>query len=414
MNLMDMKRQHHHALSKAESIMRAAETASRELTADESMDFDTAMLAVRSLAPQIKKSESANTLSRVCGPHGFFPEPGDAPRGNVQRDNGQQPYRFEQRENARVLSLDYHEAFFGWLKSGGQHVDAALYEGSSPAGGYVVPIIVDQNIVPLAPPDMGVRLVATIIQTESDVKIPQKGSFGVAALKTESGASSNTFAETDPTLSQITLSAFMAGIKEVVSWELAQDSPNFQQFVVSDMLMAQQIFEENLYVNGSGSGQAQGLVGNVGTGVTGEVADANGNLLSIDATFDVMGTLKTPYFPGASWLMQRATAIELRKAQKQSNLFEPVFVRVGNVDYLHGFPVVYSASMPAIAAGATPVLFGDFRQGYVIADRGGSGINVKILDQVQAIQGQIVLLAYRRSDGRVRRSEAIQGITLHA
>jgi hypothetical protein len=37
---------------------------------------------------------------------------------------------------------------------------------------------------------------------------------------------------------------------------------------------------------------------------------------------------------------------------------------------------------------------------------------VKILDQPLALQGQIALLAYRRSDGRVRRSEAIQAISL--
>ena len=38
------------------------------------------------------------------------------------------------------------------------------------------------------------------------------------------------------------------------------------------------------------------------------------------------------------------------------------------------------------------MLFGDFKRGYVIGDRGGSGINVKVLDQPLATQGQIVLL----------------------
>jgi len=70
--------------------------------------------------------------------------------------------------------------------------------------------------------------------------------------------------------------------------------------------------------------------------------------------------------------------------------------------------------MPAVAAAATPLLFGNFKLGYVIGDRGGSGINVKVLDQPLAVQGQIILLAYRRTDGRVRRSEAIQAITLHS
>jgi HK97 family phage major capsid protein len=59
-------------------------------------------------------------------------------------------------------------------------------------------------------------------------------------------------------------------------------------------------------------------------------------------------------------------------------------------------------------------LFGDFKQGYVIGDRGGSGINVKILDQPKATEGILQLLAYRRTDGRIRRAEAIQAITLHS
>jgi HK97 family phage major capsid protein len=59
-------------------------------------------------------------------------------------------------------------------------------------------------------------------------------------------------------------------------------------------------------------------------------------------------------------------------------------------------------------------LFGDFKDGFVIGDRGGSGINVKILDQPKALEGLLVLLAYRRTDSRVRRSEAIQAITLHS
>ena len=112
--------------------------------------------------------------------------------------------------------------------------------------------------------------------------------------------------------------------------------------------------------------------------------------------------------------MSRATGVVLRKQQMQSNLFAPVFTRVGDQDFLHGYPVQYSTAMPAVGASATPVLFGNFRAGYVVGDRGGSGINVKILDQPLATAGQIILLAYRRTDGRVRRSEAIQAITLHA
>jgi HK97 family phage major capsid protein len=67
-----------------------------------------------------------------------------------------------------------------------------------------------------------------------------------------------------------------------------------------------------------------------------------------------------------------------------------------------------------MALSATPVLFGDFNAGYIIGDRGGAGISMKFLDQIKAPQGKLVLLAFRRTDGRVRRSEAIQAITIAA
>ena len=124
----------------------------------------------------------------------------------------------------------------------------------------------------LAPTDMGVRAIASVIPTAMDIKIPRATTISTAVGKAEgTGSGSNLFAESEPTLDQFTLSAFMAGVLHQISWELAQDVPSFQQFAVGDMLLAQQLYEENLYVNGTGTGQAQGLVSNTGAGVTGVV-----------------------------------------------------------------------------------------------------------------------------------------------
>jgi HK97 family phage major capsid protein len=309
----------------------------------------------------------------------------------------------------KVFSEDYGNAFYELIQSAGTKVDAALYEGSDGSGGYAVPIIVDDQIVPLAPSEMAVRRLAMVIPTVSDIKIPQKASFGSTTAKAELAS----FGENEPTLTQITLSAFMAGNVDEVSWDLAQDVPAFQAFCVDDLVLSQQMFEENLYVNGTGSGQAQGLIGNVGAGVW-EEPDTNGNLVTVNGTLDILSKLNAVYHPGASFLMSRATSIILRKAQAEANLFIPIWTRVGTQDYLHGYPVEYSAYMPTAARGAAPLLFGDFKRGYVIGDRGGSGINVKVLDQPLATQGILVLLAYRRTDGRVRRSEAIQQYNISA
>ena len=362
-SIFDLKQQHHHALSKADGLVKAAEDAGRPMTGAEERDFDMCMTAVRVLRPQIAQLESKSTL-RAQFHQGIIP---GVPGGGRNTQGPQQ-----------MLSHDYASAFFDHISSKGQNVGAALYEGSNPAGGYVVPLTVDSQVVPLAPTDAGVRTIATVIPTVMDLKIPRATTISTAAAKAEGdGTGSNLFTESDPVLDQFTLSAFMAGLTHTISWELAQDAPSFQNFAVSDMLLAQSIFEENWFVNGTGSGQAQGLIGNTGAGITGVLAGTDSYASELlDSTFDVMGKLKTAYHANAGWLMSRATSVVLRKAQKQANLFEPVFVRVGDKDYLHGAPVTYSTAMPAIAAGATPLLFGDFKVGYCIGDRGGSGINV--------------------------------------
>ena len=398
-NLMQLKKDKAFALNKAESILAATERENRELTEAESMEFDTSMAAANALGTEIAKMERNSTLRAHVVNGKLLP----ANPNLARRNSG--TIGTVHTDVPVVFTEDYFNAFYDWLGSRGQNMSAALYEGSSPAGGAAVPVVVDGQIVPLAPQEMGVRQAARVIPTSSDIRIPRGTAFGQAALKAESGAADNFFTETDPTLDNFTLSAYMAGGLRTCSFELLQDVQAFQQFAITDLVLALQVLEENLFINGTGTGQAQGLIGNVGAGVT-CATHAFSDIL--DSTFDILGTLNAMYHPGAVWLMQRATAVGLRKAQKQANLFEPVFTRENGQDLLHGYPVVYSTSMPANGAAAKPILFGNFKDGYIIGDRGGSGINVKILDQPKASEGQVQLLAYRRMDGRVRRSEAIQ------
>lgn len=392
--LIHLKQQREYALNKADSLVSAAQNAKRELTAAESQDVDTCMAAVHALNTQIKTIESKGTIRRMLSPDGVLLTDGGGGRAF-------------QTPQAKIFSDGYADEFYEYIQTRGAKIGAALYEGSSPAGGYAVPVVVDDQIVPLAATEMGVRALATVLPTVMDIKLPQQASFGTAAAKAENSA----FGESDPTLSQITLSAFMAGIQHTLSWELAQDVPAFNAFAVRDMLLALQMYEENLFCNGTGSGQAQGLIGNVSTPIVRE-PDSAGNTVSISAILDLIGQLNSQYHPGAAFVMSRATSIIIRKAQVGANLFTPAWTRENGQDYLFSYPVAFSSSMPTAIRSNTPVLFGNFKDGYVIGDRGGSGINVKVLDQPLATQGQIILLAYRRMDARVRRTEAIQALTI--
>jgi HK97 family phage major capsid protein len=381
--------------------------------------YQATMKEVMQLQGEIEAIESSNTIRGMQSPEGALLTDAGSPGRRIAN-------------HGRVLNVEHARAFHRYVASGGREIDprmldtaesfgggfalpspksfAALYEGTGSAGGYAVPVVVDDQIVPLAAQEMAVRKIAQVIPTSMDIKIPTKSTFSTATAKAETSS----FTESEPTISQFTLSAYMAGVLQEISWELAQDVPAFQAFAVDDMLLAQAMYEENLYVNGTGSGQAQGLSGNVGAGYGPQEPDGSGNLVSIAGILNLIGTLNEYYHAGASFLMARPTGVILRKAQMLSNLFFPAFTSIGAQDYLFGYPVNYSAYMPAASRGNSPVIFGDFKRGYIIGDRGGSGINVKVLDQPLASQGLIQLLAYRRTDGRVRRSEALQSYQIAA
>jgi HK97 family phage major capsid protein len=393
---LDLKAQHAEALKAADAIVSMAERQKRNLTLPEKTRLDSHMADAHRLRAEIEKT-GADRIAQFKALRAQFPV---SPVYTDRFANGEPiaPKRFLR---------EYRDAFYTYLEF--KRISASLQEAVDTAGGYAAPITVDNEIVPLAPADLAVRRLATVIPTKSDRLIPQKSSFGSAALTTEASA----FGGTAPTLSQIPLTAYMVGTLAACSLEVLQDVPEFEAFVLDDISLDIQQLEEGWFVNGTGSGQPQGLIGNVGAGVT-EEPDGNGNLVSINGTLDLIGSLNSMYYANASWLMSRATAIGVRKAQLQTAAYEPVFRRENGVDTLHGYPVAYSESMPAAARGACPALFGDFRRGYVIGDRGGSAVRLKVVDQMWATAGTVGLIGYRRTDGRVRRSEAIQSYNISA
>jgi HK97 family phage major capsid protein len=189
--------------------------------------------------------------------------------------------------------------------------------------------------------------------------------------------------------------------------------------LVDDLIKGQRILEGSLFATGNGTSQPQGVFGNTGTGtgaayaLTGAATDG---AVLLNALFDVVATLKGAYQANAAWVMSRSTGLAIRRAQMQANLFVPVVtVDADGTERILGKPVFYDVSAPALpsatTAGVVPILYGDFKAGNLIGVRGGAGVNVKILDQPWAAQGQIGILAYRRLDSRIRRSEAIQEIT---
>ena len=397
MLVQELQAQHDSALSQADALISIAERQKRQLTRHEQQTVDAKLKEAGDLKPQIAAAKQPTAL---ITPAEMRAKLGLSRQTHIQHSNGASGEPIVPKQ----LSRDYFQEFYSRLAGVGP-LTAAMYEGSSTSGGYAIPVVVDDQIIPLAPQDSAIRSLATVIPTKSDIKVAQVTVRTAVAAKSETSG----FSVATPTLGGFTLSAFFAGVQVPTSLELASDVPLFNTFVLEDVVSGFLEYEESLFLTGSGSGQPQGIVGNCGSGVT-EEPDSGGNLISIQGTLDILGKLKATYHKNASWVMQRATSLIIRKAQASASpaLFEPVFRRENGIDLLHGYPVEYSTQIATAARGATPILFGDFKKSYVIGDRGGPALFVKTVDQTLATSGLLNLLFYRRTDGRVRVAEAVQ------
>ena len=193
-----------------------------------------------------------------------------------------------------------------------------------------------------------------------------------------------------------------------VSWELLQDVEALASFVTQDLYRAVTAYEENVFINGNGSGQPLGYI----NGATA----ANSASLGINAILDLTAALRQAYYAGASFLMARQTLVNLVKVQVAASQYQTfVTWEAAGKATLLGYPVAFSSQMPVYSASPAvsgAIAFGDFKAGWVIGDRGGSAIRAKVLDQVAALNGQTVVLGYRRVDQRCRIQEAVQLMTV--
>jgi len=455
-NLFDFKSERSAAYKRVQEL--AVVSADRTLTTEERHELVSLAGGAAAASKAISDIEARNTITRVfpqggsmLGPQGWGSDhtsPSDSfAAAPLRVGSARQPEYAKALHSFLCTGGKAHgeELTIGADGNGGYHIpgsesytrqrnangsfvpsmNAATYEGveggSDAAGGYAINIVTDQQIVPLALPDLGIFDASLVIPTSTDIKIPAAASFGTSALKSESTGTIATFGGSDPTLGQVALTSFMAGALRLSSFEILQDVPTWQQFIVDDLIKGQRILEGSLLATGTGSSEPLGVFGNTGTG-TGSAYELTGTaasdgLLLLESLFDVTATLKGQYQAGAVWIMSRATGLAIRRAQMQANLFVPVAtVDPDGTERILGKPVFYDVNAPALptatSAGVIPILYGDFKQGYIIGIRGGAGINVKVLDQPWASQGQLGLLAYRRLDGRIRRSEAIQAVTI--
>jgi HK97 family phage major capsid protein len=120
---------------------------------------------------------------------------------------------------------------------------------------------------------------------------------------------------------------------------------------------------------------------------------------------DVVMALKAGHRQNAVWVMNARTLAAVRKLKDTDGAFLwQGSLLDGQPDRLLGYPVVEAADMPDIGAGAFPIAFGNFQNGYIITERFGT----RLLRDPYSNKPFVNFYATRRIGGQVLDSEAIK------
>lgn len=143
------------------------------------------------------------------------------------------------------------------------------------------------------------------------------------------------------------------------------------------------------------------------TGVNGNFPASNPQ----DKLIDLVQTLRAPYRQGAVFVMNSATAARIRKFKTTDGAFiwQPGLVG-GQPDTLLGYPVIEAEDMPDVATDSLSIAFGNFKAGYLIAERG----ETQVLRDPFTNKPFVHFYATRRVGGQVMNSEAIKVLKFSA
>lgn len=311
-----------------------------------------------------------------------------------------------------VNQRDYERAFDSYLRRGVAEMNSEqrsilerefrdLSVGTNTAGGYTVPPGFSQRITDAMKAFGGMLDVSNVITTDSGQSLvwPTADDTGnVGAILAENNAAPTQ----DITFGQKTLGAYMYTSKMVkVSFQLLNDSAFDLNAWLPDKF-AQRIGRaiNAHFTNGTGGGtQPVGLVPNLTVGKTG----ATGQTLTVtsDDLIDLIHSIDPAYRNERSRFMLADTSVKVVRKLKDTTgqyLWQPGLTS-GSPDTLLGYGVKINQDMPAMAANAKSVAFGDFNAAYVI--RQVQGVQVLRLNERYADALQVGFLSFARYDGNV-------------
>ena len=313
-----------------------------------------------------------------------------------------------------TATAEYKKAFFNAVRGGMSSLTGedrkilnnVMSTGADSGGMLVMPEEMENSVRALLTKRVVMRRLASTLTLTADRKIVLASSYGAANWIGENGA----YPKVDDSYGTVTIGNHKLGKIIPVSEELLHDSEfDLMGLISTSFGRAFSEGEEDAFLNGDGAGKPKGVLVDAQVGVTTAASTA----IVADELLDLFYSLKAAYRQNATFLMSDGAEKVLRKLKNATTgdyMWQPGLTS-DQPNTLLGRPVAVSDFMPAVAAGAKAIAFGDFSQ-YTIKDT--IGMQMQVLDQLYAENGQVGFKGNERTDGKLVVPEAVQVLQMKA
>lgn len=305
----------------------------------------------------------------------------------------------------------------GYLRRGSD-VELKSFSGVVAAdGGYAVPREIDDVIDATLKGISPIRAIANVVRV---------GSAGYRKLVTQNGVTSGWAAETatrpetaTPTFNEIVPSFGDLYANPAATQAMLDDAAfDVEAWLASEIATEFAKAEGSAFINGNGTNKPKGFL-TAPTATASDATRAFGTLQYVptgaagaflasnpqDRLVELVHALRAPYRQGAVWVMNSSTLATIRKFKTTDGAFIwQAGMTAGQPDTLLGYPVVEAEDMPDIAANSLSIAFGNFKAGYLIAERS----ETNILRDPYSNKPYVHFYATKRLGGAVTNSEAIK------
>ena len=316
-----------------------------------------------------------------------------------------------------------HKGFVdGYLRRGRETELKSLTIGVPADGGYAVPPEVDAAIAARLKAISPIRAIAQVVQT---------GSAGYRKLVSNGGTASGWVSEiaarpetATPNFVEIAPPTGEIYASPAASQAMLDDAGfDVEAWLAGEIATEFARAEGAAFIGGNGVNRPKGFLA-APTSAANDAARAFGTLQFVASgsagglggmielvLIDLVHALKAGHRQGANWVMNSATLAQVRKLKDSDGAFlwQPGLVE-GQPDRLLGYPVVEAEDMPDVAANQFPIAFGNFRAGYLIAERSAT----TILRDPYSNKPFVHFYATKRVGGQVLDSDAIKLLKIAA